>query len=47
MNSEAYWEGYHAYLDNAARDENPYDPWLHEDYWNKWNQGFGDAAWDD
>lgn len=37
-------EGYWAYLDGKSRYDNPYtEDW----YYDAWQEGFDDAAWDD
>lgn len=46
--SDAYWEGYNAYLDGKYAGDNPYNTWGPEEpLWEEWNNGYWDAGWDD
>jgi hypothetical protein len=46
--SDAREEGYRAYQDGLMSDDNPYiKAWWEWDLHLAWQEGFGQAAWDD
>ncbi len=46
--SEAYWDGYNAYLNDQSVNDNPYNAWgAEEPLWEEWKEGYYDAALDD
>lgn len=45
--SEAYREGYRAYLDDKQKSDNPYNTNDEFRLHRAWRNGFEDAGWDD
>jgi hypothetical protein len=45
--SEEFREGYHAYLDDVPRSDNPYNGSDQDQEHEDWDDGWHEAAWDD
>lgn len=40
----AYWEGYDAFFNGLAMDQNPYDPAMDKAFYLDWEEGYIDAS---